>query len=65
MTKEEIERMYKEIMKTKFSVIEYSKNPLWLRAFAEYNEGNKERLSVTCSQCYVKVYRYCIDRLKS
>lgn len=37
-----------------------SREPIWLRAFAFYNENNSQnKLSVTCKPCYMKVYLFC------
>lgn len=45
-----------------------SKEPVWLRAFAFYNESNREpgqggMLAVTCRPCYMKVYLFCKQHL--
>lgn len=33
-------------------------NPLWLKAFDEYNSDNPRRLSRNCGACYFKVLIY-------
>jgi len=62
MTMDELDYMKSSI--SLFPII--SKEPTWLRAFAEYNEDNRETehgmLSINCRQCYIKVYLYLYNK---
>lgn len=62
MKKEDIVYM-ENCLTVKLSASTMSKDPIWLRAFAFYNENNSEKLGVNCSICYVKVFVFCRKKI--
>lgn len=62
MTIEDLEHMKRSIQM--YPAI--SRDPIWLRAFAEYNENhpNVLRLHMGCKVCYPKVYYFCKQQIE-
>lgn len=40
------------------SLIANMKDPIWQKAFEEYNKVHEKKLQVTCRPCYLTVYLY-------
>lgn len=47
------------------AIIQRMKDPLWMKAFDEYNSQTGNRLGLACEPCYMKVLLYHKWKLKN